>query len=74
MESFPSYSWLVRGRLGLEPLLRAELERTRPPSLNLGPDWMLALLSIPILTVVAVISFVTMIVLIVALTMFKPKK
>ena len=31
---FVSYSWLVRGRLGLEPLLRAEMQRTRPPSLK----------------------------------------
>ena len=33
-ESFASYSWIVRGRLGLEPMLRAELERNRPPSLR----------------------------------------
>ncbi|CAE7435598.1 rtcB [Symbiodinium sp. CCMP2592] len=26
-ESFASYSWLIRGRLGLEPLLRAELQQ-----------------------------------------------
>ncbi|CAE7693435.1 rtcB [Symbiodinium microadriaticum] len=30
-ESFASYSWLIRGRLGLEPLLRAELQQLQTP-------------------------------------------